>query len=166
MAATYEPIATTTIGSATSSYTFTSIPSTYTDLVLITNTKASSGDYLRFRVGNGSIDSGANYSQTVLSGNGSSAASYRYTSVNQSNLLIASAVPTSDYQLSIANFQNYSNTTTYKTIIHRGNNASSSVETGVTLWRSTSAINQIQVLFLSDNIAVGSTFTLYGIKAA
>ena len=74
MPATYEPIATTTLGSAVNSFTFSSIPNTYTDLVLVVvvPTAASSGTFgLRFN-----SDTASNYSHTTLSGNGSSAVSY------------------------------------------------------------------------------------------
>jgi hypothetical protein len=66
----------------------------------------------------------------------------------------------------ITHFNNYSNATTYKTILSRGNNASSSVTAYSALWRSTSAINEIKVFTLSGNLRAGSTFTLYGIAAA
>ena len=56
MAITYEPIATTTLGSAAASVTFSSISGSYTDLVLIVVPKATTGDYIRCRVGNGSVD--------------------------------------------------------------------------------------------------------------
>jgi hypothetical protein len=62
---------------------------------------------------------------------------------------------------------NYSNTTTYKTVLLRSNNASAITVATVGLWRSTSAINTIKIY--ADGAAVfsvGSTFTLYGIKAA
>ena len=66
----------------------------------------------------------------------------------------------------IVQFQNYSNTTTYKTVLSRGNNASNLVEAFVGLWRSTSAITAIDIKTQSGNFSIGSTFTLYGIKAA
>ena len=70
----------------------------------------------------------------------------------------------------ICNFNNYSNTTTYKTILSRTNHASepsSRVGTQVALWRSTSAITSIEIAeVIGTTWAVGSTFTLYGIKAA
>jgi hypothetical protein len=62
---------------------------------------------------------------------------------------------------------NYSNTTTNKTILSRINNAENSTVARVTLWRNTAAISTI---FLTEgngaNFIAGSTFTLYGIKAA
>lgn len=164
MAATYEPIATTTLGSAQSSYTFSSIPQTYTDLILIvsaTNSIAGQSDF--FQVGNGSVDTGSNYSYTGTAGDGSTASSYRATNGIR---CYAGYMQTSSIYSSIINFQNYSNTTIYKTILVRKGQSDSYVESIVNLWRSTSAINTIKIFPDSNNFASGSTFTLYGIKAA
>jgi hypothetical protein len=64
---------------------------------------------------------------------------------------------------------NYSNTTTNKTVISRTNVTSGSfpgTETMVNLWRSTSAINVIELRQSgSGQYLSGTTFTLYGIKA-
>jgi hypothetical protein len=62
---------------------------------------------------------------------------------------------------------NYSNTTTYKTIISRGDNPGFLVIALANLWRSTSAINIITMVSeTGNNFVTGSTFTLYGITAA
>jgi hypothetical protein len=68
--------------------------------------------------------------------------------------------------VAIVNIINYSNTTTYKTLLGRGNTSASRIQATVGLWRSTSAINRIDLNIQGDNFAVGSTFTLYGIAAA
>jgi hypothetical protein len=61
---------------------------------------------------------------------------------------------------------NYANTTTFKTHISRSNNSSNFVMATVGLWRSTAAITSITLLTnTADTFSVGSTFTLYGIKA-
>jgi hypothetical protein len=166
MPATYDCIATTTLGSAQSSVTFSSISGSYTDLVLIANfALSSSSQDVRLQVGNGSIDTGTNYSGTYLTGNGSSAAS----SKNSGSDFISGYRVTgggTGNQTAIYQFQNYSNTTTNKTILDRINDASVEVVAGVGLWRSTSAINTIKLYPSSSNFVSGSTFTLYGIKAA
>jgi hypothetical protein len=164
---TYVPIATTAIGSAASSYTFSSIPSTYTDLILISNLGQSiNGTTLSIQF-NG--DTGTNYSITELYGNGSSASSS--TNSNQTsiylenNIAAALSVSTSI----IVNVMNYSNTITNKTIISRANNTDSTTpgtNTTIGLWRSTSAINSLTIKVSSGNIITGSTFTIYGIAAA
>jgi hypothetical protein len=76
------------------------------------------------------------------------------------------SVNTTVFNLSITHFMNYSNTTTYKTALVRGNNASSGVDAIVNNWRNTAAITNIDVIANSSTFTSGSTFTLYGIKAA
>ena len=61
---------------------------------------------------------------------------------------------------------NYSNTTTYKSNISRGNNAATGLDTMVTTWRNTAAITSIKIFPASGNMATGTIATLYGIKAA
>jgi hypothetical protein len=165
MAKTYEPIATTTLGSAQSTVTFSSITGTYTDLVLICQTSVASGtlqNQIQFN-----SDTGTNYSATILSGDGSTVLSTRNSSVSQITLGYNDYNTTAIGQMSIVNIQNYSNTTTYKTTIQRGSNANTGVSATVGLWRSTSAITSILVKNSGGvNFAIGSTFTLYGIKAA
>jgi hypothetical protein len=163
---TYVALATQTLGSASALITFSSIPSTYTDLILVTTvTPAASGGTLYFRFNN---DTATNYSFTELGGNGSAASSTRGTSTT-SGLLFDYTVgmPASSQSTTITSFMNYSNTTTYKTAIGRGNNAATFVDANVSLWRSTSAVNRLDIFEVSsNNLAAGSTFTLYGIAAA
>jgi hypothetical protein len=167
MTATYEVIATTTLGSAQASVTFSTISGSYTDLVLVANWGVSvngDGTIIRFN-----SDTGNNYSDTELYGTGSSAASQRRS--NASFIDITRAIAgdgTNIYTNAIINIQNYSNTTTYKTALLRSNLATGTyagVAALVGLWRSTSAITSITILPASNNLLSGSTFTLYGIKA-
>ena len=106
---TYEPIATTTLTATNSTVTFSSIPSTYTDLVLIVNSLGT-GSYYSIQV-NG--DTATNYSRTRINGNG-----ITVTSARDSN---ASNIPVNDLSstvpgVAILNFQNYSNSITYNII--------------------------------------------------
>ena len=160
MAATYTPIATTTLGADAASYTFSSIPSTYTDLVVICNVTCASAHtaYAQYN-----SDTGSNYSSTQLYGTGSgSAASYRVSS--QTSALAGISDGTSVMK---GNIMNYANTNTYKTILHRYSDVTSGdVEAGVNLWRSTSAINIMTISLGSGTFISGSKFTLYGILAA
>ena len=162
---TYTPIATTTLSSSTSSYTFSSIPSTYTDLVLIVRGKMVSGAYdtaLRF---NG--DTGTNYSRTILTGTGSAASSGRGTSQNVMYIDGNGVKDTTFNSNDIIHIMNYSNSTTYKTAISRSNNAGTGVDANVGLWRNTAAITSITILAMSSGTwDTGSTFTLYGIASA
>lgn len=162
---TYTPIATNTLGTATGSVTFTSISGSYTDLLIIINTKASNLTNSYCRV-NG--DSGTNYSSTFLSGDGSTASSARASNNNAINVEYQAYIDTSNFDyIAKVNFMNYSNTTTYKTLLQRADNATQGTDAIASMWRSTSAITSIEFFLTSGRtFAVGSTFTLYGIQAA
>ena len=160
---TYVALDKVTVGTATPSITFTSIPQGYTDLVLIINagtSDASEQDCL-IRV-NG--DTGSNYSATYLYGTGSSAASGR--NANQTESTAGYPIRPTLISTLIVQFPNYSNTTTYKNWLGRANSADSMVYTHISLWRNTNAINTI-LLYPSNskNFLAGSTFSLYGIAA-
>ena len=174
MPTTYEPIATTTLGSAQSSITFSSISASYTDLVVVLSNVVCSvnSSNLLLAVGTGnSIDGGSNYSYTNLTGDGTTARSNRAS--NQTKILIgywqAASNSTSYPSQAIYHIQNYSNTTTYKTVIGRGtvvNSTGGEVSAVVGLWRNTAAINTIQLYPDTGNYNAGTIATLYGIKAA
>jgi hypothetical protein len=165
MAATYEPIATANGTGSSNTVSFSSISGTYTDLRVVANLQLSTGGvYPYFRVGNGTVDSGNNYGATVLYGNGTSAASLRGSNFSQPDFLYP--CPTSNFQLVTMDFLNYSNTTTYKTIIYRMAESAQGTSAHVVNWRSTSAINIISFIAPSGNWTTGSTFTLYGIASA
>lgn len=161
---TYTQIASTTLGSAAASVTFSSIAATYTDLVLVINYQASGGAvYVQYRLNS---DSGTNYSRTYLYGNGTSALSSRGS--NETYIYADSGVyaASGNWATLITNFNNYSNTTTNKTTLSRYGEASIGTEASVHLWRSTAAISSIAITTNSNNFATGSTFNLYGITAA
>lgn len=168
MPSTYDKIATTTLGSTQTTITFSSIAGTYTDLVLIAAFGLGNSTYqpiLRFN-----SDTGSNYSATALSGNGSSAVSSRHT--NQNGIYVNPGAGTGGTITNpmswIINIQNYANTTTYKTAINRFNNSANIVNAEVGLWRNTAAITTVSLTAESGSgdFQSGSTFTLYGIKAA
>ncbi len=160
---TYTPIATTTGNGSSSTITFSSIPSTYTDLVIVaTLTNSNGSDSLTVRF-NG--DTGTNYSTTVLGNNGSTAESYRLS--NSTSIYAGIELDTAPC-VNIINVMNYTNTTTNKTIVSRGNQGDVRTRAIVGLWRSTAAINSITLRNPSGAGAysTSSTFTLYGIQAA
>jgi hypothetical protein len=161
MPITYEPIATTTVaGSSTASVSFTGISGSYTDIVFVCEIDGSLDDSTRIRFNS---DSATNYSQTNLTGNGTTAASTRSSSIAQISLGIGTATNQTNV---VGSINNYSNSTTYKTVILRANNPAEVTAARVGLWRSTSAITSIEFFIASGNWVAGSTFTLYGIKAA
>lgn len=163
MASTYEKIAASTLSTSSASITFSSISGSYTDLVLICAPLSASADNVVIQY-NG--DTNTNYSWTTLGGNGTAASSNRGSNDSIPYCHYQSGTSTTQSNL-IINIMNYSNTTTYKTAICRGNNASIGTDSTVVLWRSTSAITSILLKQRgSNNFASGSTFTLYGILKA
>ena len=164
---TYEAIATQTLGSAAASVTFSSIPGTYTDLVLVMNIgTTANGNDLFMNIGNGSVDTGSNYSYTVLGGNGTSALSARQSNQTRLNINYATNTSSAISGNLILNFMNYSNTTTNKTMLIRANNSNYGVDAFAGLWRSTSAINIMTITAGTSTFLANSTFSLYGIAAA
>lgn len=161
--ATYTLINAQTANGSVSTINFTSISQTYTDLILKINS-SQSGNFVYMRVGNGSIDSGTNYSEIYELSNGSSVSA---SGDNNSSLMPTVYVNSgSNYSVATANFMNYSNTTTFKTVLNKNGVTSAGVLGIVNLWRSTSAINTISVFTGGGNYSSGSTFALYGIAAA
>jgi hypothetical protein len=162
-AKTYEPIANFTVSSAQASYTFSSIPATYTDLVMVIGGIPSTttvGQTIRV---NG--DTGSNYSTTLINGNGSTAVSARYTNNTGWEGMNYQAALSPIYN-TITSFFNYANTSVNKTALTRYNGANVELSASANLWRNTAAITSITALIPSGTYAAGSTFTLYGIKAA
>ena len=167
MTATYEAIATTTVGTAVADVTFSTISGSYTDLVLTVAklTSTTSSPYLCFQFNS---DTGSNYSSTILEGNGSTASSNRWSNEPQIYTGYNVASGTTSDGMVITHFQNYSNTTTNKTSLTRTAILGGSFPgTGavVGLWRSTAAITSIKIFQNAGNINSGCVLTLYGIKA-
>jgi len=168
MPATYEPIATTTLSTTASVITFSSIPSTYTDLRLVWTVRSTAGgNYPTVRFNN---DSGSNYSWTRIYGDGTSAASQANTSRSGIGILwlteVSSAADT--FNLLTLDVFSYAGST-YKTSLTTASadkNGSGTVERAVALWQSTSAINRLDLTASSSTFTAGTTATLYGIKNA
>ena len=160
MPITYEPIATTTLGSTAASITFSTISGAYTDLVLVMNIRTDADRDIAVRF-NG--DTGTNYSRTFVYGDGSTALSGR--AANQAGFLFSYSTTTQN--VSVHSFMNYSNSTTYKTAIGRYGPTNLASAATVGIWRNTNAITSMEIFCWSaGTFSTGSTFTLYGIASA
>jgi hypothetical protein len=163
--ATYVPLATTTLGSATNIISFTSIPSSYTDLrVVLTGKDTTSAGTLQGYFNN---DAASNYSYVSLY----SSIVGPYTDNN------TSAGPSIDNEYGLQSaYSNcliwdifsYANSSTYKsslltnaTEINAGNTVAGMLSRAFT-WRSTAAITSVY-LKAPNNFAIGTTATLWGI---
>jgi hypothetical protein len=168
--ATYALIETVTLGSATASVSFnvSGVASLYTDLRLVINGITTVNGYAFTVSLNG--DTNSNYSQTLISGNGTIAQSARYVNATNSSMYLGgwvSGYDTSYPNTILVDFMDYSNTTTNKTILWREGAATRNAEAGVMLWRKTpEAITSITINAQSgSNIAAGTTLNLYGIQS-
>ena len=163
MPTTYEPIATTTLGSAQSNITFSTITSAYTDLRIVwVGTSPSAKPSIQFN-----NDTANNYSFTYVYGDGSAATSGRtnntariFTVASQSN-----TIP-SMITLDIFSYTGSTFKTSLMTVA-MDFNGTGYIEKTVALWRSTSAITTIKLFDLfGGNLNSGTIATLYGIKNA
>lgn len=165
MPATYDSIATTTLGSAAATIDFNSIPGSYTDLRLIlVMTASTSAQNLNIRYNS---DSATNYSLTRLSGEGSAASSGR--TGNQAQLYGGPAgTYTTTPQFYAFDIFSYAGSTNKTTLwqASEDNNGSGWVDVRVGLWRNTTAINSINLFLSGGNFNAGTTATLYGILRA
>jgi hypothetical protein len=165
----YYSIATQTVGSGgASSITFSSIPSTYTHLQIraLLKTSSSAGSYIypmRFNA-----DSGSNYSNYYMRGNGSSVSATNGSS--QASISFGdypNSTNTNMFGVVIIDILDYANTNKYKTMRYLegfDTNGSGQVNFGSSLWKSTSAISNISMADNYGNFAQYSSFALYGIK--
>jgi len=170
----YESIATTTLSTATSTISFTSIPATYTHLQIrgIGRTDDSSVgfDYAKLRFNS---DSGSNYAVHALYGDGASAAALGFASQSENWIQrLASDVigSSSIFGAFVVDILDYVNTNKYKTTRILGGvdaNGSGRVYLTSGLWQNTNAISSLVITPGSGtNFLQYSSFALYGIKGA
>jgi hypothetical protein len=171
MANTYTLIQAQTLASAAATITFSSIPATYTDLMLrLSARKSGGGDTFKVQFNS---DTATNYSNTTLTGNSSAASSTRNTSqvyvraygANESTFTANTFGSSEVYIPSYLVSQN-------KPIgifgVTENNSAAadaSFVNASAGLWRNTAAITSIVITDpAAGNFVTGSSFYLYGIK--
>ena len=165
MANTFELIASSTVGSGgAASIDFTSIPSTYTDLVVKLSVRPNSADSIAIKF-NGST---TGYSSKNLEGSGASAssgnspASGRY--INYAVLTTASTFTSGDVY--IPNYAGSSYKSAQADAVGEANATTAYADLNAILWSNTAAINQVTLYFVSQNLVEHSTAYLYGVKNA
>ena len=168
MANTFELIASSTVGSGgASSIDFTSIPNTYTDLVLKVSVRSSTAaSYVALKVRyNGSASS---YTAKQIYGNGSSATSNNYTDgwVGFMDAASATANTFSSTEVYIPNYY----TANYKSSsvdFAQEDNATAAIAGMLArLWSDTAGVTSIAITPESGNFVQYSTAYLYGVKNA
>ena len=168
----YESIATVTVGSGgVASINFASIPSTFKHLQLrISSNINHAATYvtIAMRVGNGTVDSGANYAYHDLYGTGAAAGAQAATSQDRMYIGWAAGTTVSSSGAVILDILDYANTSKNKTarsLTGIDGNGSGIVSLESNLWMSTSAINIITLFPQSGSLFnQNSVIALYGIK--
>jgi hypothetical protein len=169
MANTYEAIATVTVTGATAAnMEFTSIPATYTDLLILSSVRfdisGDNGFYFQFN-----NDTGNNYARLYLYGDGSSTSSLAATSQARVPIGIGarSTATASTFSNSSGYIPNYTGSN-YKSVlvdaVNENNATAADAMFWASIWNSSSAITSIKLFPSSGNIVQYSTATLYGIK--
>jgi hypothetical protein len=161
MAVTYEPIATTTLGSATSTISFTSITSSYTDLVLRVSGSVTGGD-ANINVTLNGASSNMGWGRLRQSTRGG-AVSY-INSSSSASFMNVGFVSASDPFVAIVDINAYTSTDTYKQIICKSFSVNRN-NFGIGGWMSYSAVNRVDFI-TSENMTAGTTATLFGILRA
>jgi hypothetical protein len=167
--ATYIALQNTTLGSSAASVTFSSIPATYRDLVIVVNgrttTTATNGQWI---VAEFNSDTGANYSVVTMEAGGG-ATTIRSLSLTNGYVgkMNTSSSSNTDFSTSLIHIMDYSATDKHKTVLGRSSGKDGALDFAVsalaTRWASTNAVNQVKLSLDTNSFASGSTFALYGI---
>jgi hypothetical protein len=159
---TYTPLANVTLGTAVSSVTFSSIPATYRDLILVINGSVVTATSFNFRF-NG--DTGTNYS--VVNVQGFSPPTSGTSTDNKMNPWLPNNLVANQPFVLTSNFMDYSATDKHKPSLHRiGGQAGGETWVAMTAgrWADTAAITTI-LISSGANFNIGATFSLYGIRS-
>jgi hypothetical protein len=158
----YIPIASQTLTSAASSVTFSAIPQTFRDLIIVVSATGTV-DVNIFMTLNG--DTGSNYTSVRMFGTGSSALSSTDSARADwriSSNAVVSSTPTQNYIIQVFD---YAQTDKHKTGLWRANSPTAGVAAAAGRYASTSNVTSFSMTTLNANTyAAGSVFSLYGIE--
>jgi hypothetical protein len=153
---TYTPLATVTLGSTTSSVTFSSIPATYRDLIIVLDGTNTGGDNVTLRY-NG--DSSSTYTSVVMYAVGSPVSATTSATYAEGGAMYGNKGN------NIIQIMDYSATDKHKTALARTNTAGNIVGAYASRWPSTAAITSVRVGLTGTSYLSGTTFSLYGVIA-
>ena len=153
----YIALATTTLGSAAATVTFSSIPATYKDLILIADCTHSTSSAIDLDVRFNS-DTGSNYSRVIMFGDGSGTASNAATE----NMLDVGYTNNNKTAM-IIQIMDYSATDKHKTVLARQSTPGFLVMATAGRWANTAAINTLSFFPNGANWVSGTTVSLYGV---
>jgi hypothetical protein len=152
-------LATVTLQAATPTVTFSGIPNTYRDLILVINGKLTANN-IDINIALNSDTTVSNYSRVVMSGTTSSTTS-SFTS--DPRKITGWGYWGNDQPATVTvQFMDYSATDKHKTFLTRAGRASSGLDAMASRYASLTAISSISLTPVSNFFDIGSTFSLYG----
>jgi len=160
MANTFTLITSSTVGSGgTPSVSFSSIPATYTDLLVKCSVSAATSNGLLMSI-NGSS---ANLTYKLLEGDGATASSSN-ASTGRIAYAFSSSTIFSNVEIYLPNYAGANNKSFSTDAVSEQNSATAYADLTASLWSQTTAINSLGFSFSAGNIREFSTFYLYGIS--
>lgn len=158
---TYTLLNQITLTANASSVTFSNIPQSFGDLVLVADFLGASttNAELLIRLNN---DSAGNYSQVKMAGNGSSTSSSSVSGVNGAR--IGYGPNSTSRSNAISHIMDYSAVDKHKTILTRTNEPDEVWATACR-WANTAAVTSVSFLYEGISLAAGTTVFLYGVVA-
>jgi hypothetical protein len=159
---TYKALATITLGSTDSNITFSSIPSTYRDLIIIAQGTVSGSAGLRMRFNN---DSANNYTYHGFSGGTQTSAERNISGINTFPMSWMTLASGQIFYYSV-NIMDYSATDKHKTVLLRTSENNSALTSAWSMrWASTNVVNEVNLFLASNSFNAGTTFSLYGVNS-
>jgi hypothetical protein len=162
---TYTPLATQTLTSAASTVTFSSIPATYRDLILIYSAAITDGGTNRFLQMTFNSDTTlTNYTNVAMAGTGSVANSASFTNFGIAPHYFSDLPPNVGESSMVLQVLDYSATDKHKTVLSRSSRGNFGVTATASRWADTAAISQMVLGLNASTWKIGSTFSLYGVN--
>lgn len=166
MPTTCKLIAKNVLTSSASSVSFSSIPGTYTDLMLLLSARS---DRVTGTTDDAEIlfnSSSSNFSYRTLYGNGASALSSSSASLNLYGVVNNASTTANTFtngEIYIPNYAGSTNKSFSVSLAHENNNTTAFIWTEAGLWSNTAAITSVTLDLASGSYVSGSSFFLYGI---
>ena len=169
MPSTYTLISSNVLSSSAASVTFSAIPSTYTDLVVRISSRSSAGSVQRIMNIEFNADSTTKYSDTLLTGDGSTATSTRESAVSIALIgyMPASTATANTFgsaEIYIPNYNSTSSKPLSSATVSETNATAAYIRNAAALYTGTSGITSLRITPSSGTMDIGSSFYLYGIK--
>lgn len=164
-------IAKQTLAAPAASFTFTNIPGTYTNLVLVVTAASDQATQFENTIVQFNSDTGANYNNQLTTGVGTTAPASFSSASNTSitpNTLPGSTSPAGTVGALQMRILNYAGTTVWKEVLYDAGQTRDGLATtmqsynGWGEWKSTAAITSVKFAPAAGNLIIGSQAVLYG----